>query len=87
MRSPDGLRICSRKCAELKTPCPAQECRHWINYPSDYNCTLISIYNNGSMTLRQIAERLHLSFARIKQIETKALAKIKKRALNSNLFF
>jgi hypothetical protein len=87
MRSPDGLRVCSRKCAELKTPCPIQECRHWINYPVDYNCSLVSIYNNGSMTLRQIAERLHLSFARIKQIETKALAKIKKRALNSNLFF
>jgi hypothetical protein len=87
MRSPDGMRACSRKCAELKTPCPFEECRHWINHPAEHNCTLISVYENGPMTLRQIAERLHLSFARIKQIETKALAKMKKRALRSNLFF
>jgi DNA-directed RNA polymerase sigma subunit (sigma70/sigma32) len=47
----------------------------------------VSIYDNGPMTLRQIAERLHLSFARIKQIETKALLKIKKKAFIDNPFF
>ena len=82
-----GLLRCSRKCMELKTSCPVTECRHWLDYEDDYNCTLIAIYEHGPMTLREIAERLHLSFARIKQIETKAIAKIKKKAMGINSFF
>lgn len=73
----DGLRQCSRKCMELKTVCPNQECRLWIDFKNEYNCTLISIYENGPMTLREIAERSGISFARVKQIETKAIGKIK----------
>ena len=73
----DGLRMCSRRCMELKVSCPIEECRMWIEYEEEHNCTLVSIYENGSMTLRQIAERLGISFARVKQIETKALQKIK----------
>ena len=77
MKHKDGLRACSRKCMKLKTACPEQDCRLWIDYKNELNCTLISIYENGPMTLRQIAERLGISFARVKQIETKALIKIK----------
>ena len=73
----DGLRLCSRKCIELKTACPDKECRLWIDFKNEYNCTLISIYENGPMTLREIAERSGISFARVKQIQTKAIAKIK----------
>ena len=83
----NGLLNCSKKCRELKTNCPVKDCKHWIEYKEEYNCALVSIYENGPMTLRQIAERLHLSFARIKQIETKAMAKIRKRAFDSNPFF
>ncbi len=83
----DGLLACSRKCIELKVGCPHTDCKHWINFPNENNCSLISIKRNGSMTLRQIAERLQLSFARIKQIETKALSKIKKHAASLNSFF
>ena len=49
----------------------------WQDYPNEYNCTLVSVYENGPMTLREVAEREHLSFARIKQIESKALKKLK----------
>lgn len=83
----DGLLGCSKKCQETQTSCPIQDCKHWIEYEDEYNCSLVSIYENGPMTLRQIAERLHLSFARIKQIETKALLKIKKKAMFDNPFF
>ena len=55
------------------------DCRHHIQYPQDYNCTLVAVYENGSMTLREVAERLGISFARVKQIEQKALSKMKKR--------
>ncbi|MBL19070.1 MAG: hypothetical protein CMC82_04490 [Flavobacteriaceae bacterium] len=74
----DGLRSCSRKCIELDTECPNTDCRLWIDYPQENNCTLISVNENDSMTLREIGERIGLSFARVKQIEQKALSKIKR---------
>ena len=83
----DGLRICSRKCMELKTACPNEECRLWIDFKNEYNCTLISIYENGPMTLREIAERSGISFARVKQIETKAVGKIKNTKILSCVEF
>lgn len=87
MKNTDGLLQCSRKCIELKTSCNQNDCKHWIDYPSEFNCCLVSIYENGPMTLRQVAERIHLSFARIKQIETKALEKIKKRIGSFDSYF
>ena len=73
----DGLKECSRKCMREKKECTKTECRLWIDFSNEYNCTLVSVYENGPMTLREVAEREHLSFARIKQIETKALKKLK----------
>lgn len=78
MKNFDGLRACSRKCIELETECPCTECRLWIDYPDEKNCSLISINENDSMTLREVGERLGISFARVKQIEQKALSRIRK---------
>tara|TARA_R110002020_G_scaffold378840_1_gene589832 strand:- start:204 stop:425 length:222 start_codon:yes stop_codon:yes gene_type:complete len=72
---------------ELRQTCDAKDCRHWINFPNEFNCCLVSVYENGPMTLRQVAERIQLSFARIKQIETKALEKIKKRLDSFDSYF
>lgn len=83
----DGLLECSRRCMQLKTGCPAKDCRHWIEHEDEHNCTLVSVYQNGPMTLRQTGERMNLSFARIKQIETKALLKIRKYVRSTNLLF
>ena len=77
----DGLLQCSRECMSNQKCCQKKECRLFINYEKDYNCTLIAIYENGTMTLREIGERLGISFARVKQIEQQALKKIQ----NSNL--
>jgi len=79
----DGLRSCSRKCMTDKKQCTQKECRMFIDYTDEYNCCLISIYENGNMTLREIGERLGISFARVKQIETVALAKMKDNSLFS----
>ena len=79
----DGLRSCSRKCRKNKTSCSEIDCRHFINFEEEYNCCLISIYENGAMTLRQIGDRLGISFARVKQIETIALKKMKNSRLIS----
>lgn len=74
----DGLRTCSRSCMNSQKACEETTCRMWINFEKDYNCCLISIYENGAMTLREIGERLNISFARVKQIESKAVAKIRR---------
>ena len=83
----DGLLKCSRFCMRHEMPCREQECRLWIDYKKEYNCTLISIYENGRMTLREVANRLGISFARVKQIETAALKKLKKRCIQNGLNF
>ena len=65
--------------------CDKSECKYFIDYKKDFNCCLVSIYENGPMTLREIGERIGVSFARIKQIESEALKKIKNSPLNSFL--
>jgi len=77
MKKIDGLRECSRKCMKKKKQCKDMKCRLWQDYPQEYNCTLISVYEHGQMTLRAVAETEKLSFARIKQIESAALKKLK----------
>ena len=77
----DGLRTCARECMKKNTICEQAGCRLWVDYKEDLNCCLVSIYENGNMTLRQIGDRLGVSFARVKQIETEALRKIRKSPL------
>ena len=69
---------CSAKCVELGVSCPIKACKEWIDYEKDMNCTSIAIAKHGNMTLREIADRLHVSFVRIKQIEDKTLEKIER---------
>jgi len=69
---------CLEKCNISDTPCKERQCRMWIDYPVEYNCCLESIKRNGDMTLRQIGERLKLSFVRVKQIQDKAIKKLQK---------
>ena len=83
----DGLLPCARICTKNKTNCLNKECPYWINFPQDNNCCLISIFEHGPMTLREVAERLGISFARVKQIESGALQKLKKRGVSLELFF
>ena len=81
------MRECSTKCMDTATPCEEKECKHWIDYKKEQNCTLISIYINGPMTLRQVAERMGISYARVKQIESSSLNKIRKHIKKNNLTF
>mgnify|MGYP001393084224 CR=1 FL=1 len=78
------LLVCAHQCIKDKQPCQASTCRFSIDYEEEYNCSLISIYENGELTLREIAKREGISFARIKQIQDKALFKIRKT--NSDIF-
>ncbi len=60
-------------------PCAQCDCRYYINYTVDLNCTHIAILKNGNMKLEQISDRLHLTAARIKQIEDESFAKLLKK--------
>tara|TARA_E500000305_G_C3942038_1_gene197948 strand:+ start:410 stop:652 length:243 start_codon:yes stop_codon:yes gene_type:complete len=73
-----NLKKCSKLCIYHDVSCPNEDCRYWINFSEDLNCTFISIKRHGAMTLREVARRTGVSFVRIKQIEKAALAKIKK---------
>ena len=65
---------------ECDVVCDKKECRQWIDYDDDLNCTFIAIEKHGKMTLREIADREGLTFARIQQIEKLALKKLSKRS-------
>ena len=81
----DGLLECSRACMSTNKSCKKTSCRFFINYKKEHNCALVAIYENGPMTLRQIGDRLGISFARVKQIESQALKKIENSSLKSFL--
>ena len=70
---------CSKECLQLGSDCGNSSCRMWIDFEEDLNCSLISIYKNGTLTLEQCAARLDVSFVRISQIEKQALNKLSKR--------
>jgi len=53
-----------------------KDCKHWIDYEKDLNCTLIAVESHGAMTLREVSERLGISFVRVKQIQDRAIKKL-----------
>ncbi len=82
-RVTDGLNECARSCCAYEVSCPNKDCSNWVDYEKDLNCTLVSVHKHGSMTLREAAERLGVSFVRVCQIEKAALQKVKKKLLKS----
>jgi DNA-directed RNA polymerase specialized sigma subunit len=48
----------------------------WMDYEQDLNCTLVAVDKHGPLNLRQIGERLGISFVRVKQIQDAAVAKL-----------
>ena len=69
---------CYKECESANECCKEKECRLWIDYKEDLNCTMVAVNNHPDnyMTLREVADRLGVSFVRIKQIEEKALNKL-----------
>jgi hypothetical protein len=70
------MKKCLETCQKLNVSCPIKECRYWIKFEKDKNCIFQSISDNDSMTLREIADRLDISYVRVKQIQDKTLKKI-----------
>lgn len=77
---------CVQKCVDKNRKCRKTTCRYWIDYKEDLNCTYVAIRKNGKMTLREVAERQGITFARVQQIERAALKKIAKRFSDLKIF-
>jgi DNA-directed RNA polymerase sigma subunit (sigma70/sigma32) len=58
-------------------PCDQSECRNWMKYSDDLNCAVVCArkHDNG-LSLREVAERMGVSFPRISQIEHAAFQKL-----------
>lgn len=69
---------CYKQCQTKNQSCDQTQCRLWIDYEQDLNCTIVAVNNHPDnyMTLREVADRIGVSFVRVKQIEEKALNKL-----------
>ena len=77
---------CAEICKKRRRPCTNSDCRLWMDYPGDLNCALISVEFNGSLSLKQVGERLNLSHVRIKQIQDGAIKKINKKMKKEGIY-
>lgn len=71
------FKTCTEACVKLQESCPNTDCRNWMNYENDLNCAVIAADKHGELTLREVSDRIGLSFVRVKQLEDSAKRKIK----------
>ena len=71
-----------RKCFDVHgqydVPCDRKECRQWIDYKDDLNCTIVCANRHGPLTLHEASARLGVSFVRVKQNQDVALRRLSK---------
>jgi len=72
------MKKCATECYLRKRVCDQKECRLYIDYEEDLNCTSVAIQKHGPMTLEEIGKRHQVSTVRAKQLVDAALVKLKK---------
>ena len=70
------MRKCKTAVLLRNKACEECKCRLWLDYKEDLNCTLIAVDKHGPLTLREVGDRLGISFVRVKQIQDGALGKL-----------
>lgn len=72
---------CTEECRKDKKPCERQTCRHWMEYPDDLNCSIVAAEDHGPMTLEEISKRMGVTLVQIKNIQDRAMDKMKKKMM------
>ena len=70
---------CFQMCVDNDVSCPVNDCRYWINYEEDLNCAIVCANHNGPLSLREVADRMGVSFVRVKQVQDITVGKFVKR--------
>ena len=66
----------------LCVSCDETSCRNWIDFEEDLNCAIICARKNeNGLPLRDVADRMGVTYVRVHQIEGAAMNKVKKRNL------
>jgi len=68
-------------------PCLNNECRYHIEFAADLNCCHVAIIKHGNMKLQDIGDRLHITAARVKQLEQEILKKMQKKSKLLNIIY
>ena len=76
------MKKCVKETLKKECPCSKKDCRLWVEYNEDLNCTLISVKKNNKMSLVEVGKRLGISYVRVSQIEKEALNKLRKNSFN-----
>jgi predicted XRE-type DNA-binding protein len=83
-RTPSDLEVqysATPTCFEVhekwRLPCDQTECRNWMKYDDDLNCAVVCArkHENG-LSLREVADRMGVSFPRVSQVEHAAFKKL-----------
>ena len=78
---------CVNEIKKNKKCCNNEDCRYWLDYNNDLNCTLICVEQNGNLTLEQISKRLApLTPAGVSVIQKRAEKKIAKSKLLKTIY-
>ena len=80
------MRKCKIGVVLSQQPCQDCKCRQWLDYKEDLNCTLIAAEKHGPMTLREVGDRLGISFVRVKQLQDIAISKLAAKNTKLNDF-
>ena len=74
------MKLCTQECLAKNKSCAQTQCRSWIEFKKDLNCLELAIDKYGPLTLKEVGERLGISYVRVTQIEKSALQKLRKKA-------
>jgi len=73
-----ALPTCFETHEKWSLPCDQSGCRNFINFEDDLNCSVVCARkNDNGLSLREVADRMGVSFPRISQIEHAAFKKLK----------
>jgi hypothetical protein len=94
-RKPDDLEVqysanpaCFEVYEKWKLPCDESGCRNWMSYEEDLNCAVVCARkNDNGLSLREVADRMGVSFPRISQIEHAAFDKLEEAGLLEDFIY